>query len=304
MKKPETDIWQSRPVPESPEPHPESRSEQLTKGGVRVTAATVRGKKHKHEGTNCDDWYAVRVTDRFTAAAVCDGAGSKPFSRIGAKAAAEAALGIDFGEILTEERLTALETATDSPEFIGAVGIIAEAVRNTAVKAFEAVNAAAAERAEREPEVFSADINDYSATFLFVLCIPLKNETLTAAISVGDGNIAAFESNCIRILGVPAHGDYSGETEFLQSEGVLSEQSLRARTRIIRSRTDTVILATDGVADDFFPNETEFVKLRDMVKSRVDAGGDKALLEWLDTYYVRGSFDDRTLIMLQNTEQI
>ncbi len=51
-----------------------------------MLAARIRGKKHKHEGTNCDDWFEVRLAGRWTVIAVADGAGSRKFSRLGARA--------------------------------------------------------------------------------------------------------------------------------------------------------------------------------------------------------------------------
>ena len=76
----------STPIPENePEPYEECITESATLGAFHVTAARVRGKKHRHEGTNCDDWFETRNIDSFVVSAVSDGAGSKKFSRIGAK---------------------------------------------------------------------------------------------------------------------------------------------------------------------------------------------------------------------------
>jgi serine/threonine protein phosphatase PrpC len=317
-------MWRDNPVPEVPEPHPAKQSDFAENGHFTLHAASVRGKKHKHEGTNRDDWYAFRLAERYAAVAVCDGAGSKQFSRIGAKAAAEAAvaaIAIDFDEVLTDECLSALSSNTEASNteasnteasnteasnteagnneselFLNAVSEIAKSLRKTVQTAFEAVSAAAVSRHEENPEVFSEDTSDYSTTFLFALMIPLEGTVLVAAVSVGDGNIAAFTKNGTRILGVAAHGDYSGETEFLQSDGICEEASLKLRTRIICENTEMVILATDGVADDYFPNETEFERLKSDIKPFLAEKSPEKLQDFLDSYYVRGSFDDRTLV--------
>ena len=47
-------------------------------------------KKHKHEGTHCDDWFDFATAGKWTILAVADGGGSYRFSRVGAQAAAEA----------------------------------------------------------------------------------------------------------------------------------------------------------------------------------------------------------------------
>jgi serine/threonine protein phosphatase PrpC len=302
-------MWRENPVPEAPEPHPAKQSDFAENEHFTLHAASVRGKKHKHEGTNRDDWYAFRLTERYAAVAVCDGAGSKQFSRIGAKAAAEAAveaIATDFDEVLTDECLSALSSNTEADNkeselFLNAVSEIAKSLRKSVQTAFDAVSAAAVSRHEESPEVFSEDTSDYSTTFLFALMIPLEGTplgrtALVAAVSIGDGNIAAFTKNGTRILGVAAHGDYSGETEFLQSDGICDEMSLKLRTRIIREDTEMVILATDGVADDYFPNETEFERLRSDIEPFLAEKSPEKLRDFLDSYYVRGSFDDRTLV--------
>ena len=72
-------MWQYHPVPPAePDPHPESDAlERLTPEECRLLAARVRGKKHKHEGTNCDDWYVVATAGPWTIIAVSDGAESR-----------------------------------------------------------------------------------------------------------------------------------------------------------------------------------------------------------------------------------
>ena len=51
-------LWKYNPVPDSPEPFPETVCNSEKSGVFEVAAASVRGKKHKHEGTNCDDNFA------------------------------------------------------------------------------------------------------------------------------------------------------------------------------------------------------------------------------------------------------
>jgi serine/threonine protein phosphatase PrpC len=287
--------WQDNPVPPSPEPHPERQSDRIRSGCFELNAGSVRGRKHKHDGSNRDDWYAFSVGERFAAICVCDGAGSKQFSRIGAKTAAETAVKAFTDSIIDDDITKKLTAESESETFTEAVGVIAAKLREAALSAAQAVENTAEEHFSADPESFSEDVSDYSSTFLLALIIPLHDDVIfTACLSVGDGNIAAFTADGgIRILGVEAHGDYSGETEFLQSEGVLSENSLKARTRMIREPIRRVVLATDGVADDYFPNETAFSKLDSDINEHFET-----LTDWLDEYYIRGSFDDRTLAVL------
>ena len=79
-------MWKYLPVPENqPEPFPEYKTINLTLPEFNIIGSRVRGKKHKHEGTNCDDWFEVANYGKIACIAVSDGAGSKKFSRIGAK---------------------------------------------------------------------------------------------------------------------------------------------------------------------------------------------------------------------------
>ena len=87
-------LWKYLPIPtDEPEPAPEYLQCDTTLPGGRVIAARVRGKKHKHEGTNCDDWFEIANVDDVTFIAVSDGAGSKKFSRIGARESCKASVG-------------------------------------------------------------------------------------------------------------------------------------------------------------------------------------------------------------------
>ena len=91
-------VWQYHPVPPAePDPHPESDAlERLTPEECRLLAARVRGKKHKHEGTNCDDWYVVATAGPWTIIAVSDGAESRKLSRVGARASCQEAVRLLF----------------------------------------------------------------------------------------------------------------------------------------------------------------------------------------------------------------
>src|SRR4051794_10276990 len=72
--------WNDMPVPDGPDRHDESSSRSLRlPREFSLVGARVRGKKHKHEGTNCDDWFEFAVSGAWTIIAVSDGAGSRPF---------------------------------------------------------------------------------------------------------------------------------------------------------------------------------------------------------------------------------
>ena len=119
-------LWQYNPVPESePEPFPEYLTRFYKNDTVEIIGARVRGKKHKHEGTNCDDWFEFEVGTNATYIAVSDGAGSKKYSRIGAKCACKAAVGYlksTIEELFSnnETILSDISLSMDDPQCFGA----------------------------------------------------------------------------------------------------------------------------------------------------------------------------------------
>lgn len=270
-------MWKYNPVPESPEPYPESINGFAASEGFSVTAASVRGKKHKHDGSNRDDSFAFEIINGMAVAAVSDGAGSKAFSRIGAKAACEAV--IKYSKI----RLGAIKR--DFPNFhkdlggdIGSANFgkvcsqIAEMLRGSCAEAFAAVEAASEKRSEA-PEFEAAldrkpELKDFSCTLLAAVFIPVETangkEYLTASIQVGDGMIAAVDENAdsaLIILGDADSGSFAGETEFITSEQFRNPESLMSRTKVRRGKLTSFLMMTDGVADDYYPNNPQLLRL-------------------------------------------
>src|SRR5262249_16045660 len=86
--------WRWLPLPQDePDPHAKHESRMtMTSHGWPLVAARVRGKKHQHEGTHSRGWVEVGHVGRWGVSAVSDGAGSRKFSRVGAKAVCQAAV--------------------------------------------------------------------------------------------------------------------------------------------------------------------------------------------------------------------
>ena len=86
-------IWKYIAVQEELDKHDEDYcyGENL-KEDLKIIGARVRGKKHKHDGTNCDDWFEFATSGEWNIIAVSDGAGSKKFSRVGARISCETAV--------------------------------------------------------------------------------------------------------------------------------------------------------------------------------------------------------------------
>ena len=282
---PLTALWQYCPVPPEaaiPDPHTES-ARCLISGanGLRLIAARARGKKHKHEGTNCDDWFEIATCGVWNLIAVADGAGSKRFSRVGAKAACEMALtslGTALGKIqLAPRRWT--DTATvfardEQNEFVQAdLRQIGTIVQQAVAKAFQAVQQAAAVRcgSERHQKVLGLDrdieVNDLATTLLLVAQTTVKDEAdqsydLAMSVAIGDGVIGALSwEGRVHLMMEADQGQFSGETEFLSARAV---EPVRLNHRLglfIGPPRRAFLVMTDGVADDYFPNNPGLARL-------------------------------------------
>lgn len=384
-------MWRYNPVPENqPETFPEYKSLFMKLPECEITASRVRGKKHKHEGSNCDDWFEVSNYGKIACAAVADGAGSKKFSRVGAKISCMSAVSYmrkSLEKLFTENPDISEKFSlpvTDS-SFLEICGLLASIVQNSVISAAEAVETAFKSRScipeysqflERE-----LSLNDFSSTLLTAMIIPIdKNskECIIITCQIGDGAVALInaDDNSVKLMGVPDSGDFSGETDFLTSPKMKNIETLQNRTKISKSPVSAVLMMTDGVADDYFPNETQMLRLyfdliingiipccfpefsesdsnKDIIKKIPEPIGypcvndksktvflrytnricsalnislndlsqnkhilsaarsdeisetpEKILTKWLDNYVERGSFDDRTLVIVRLPEDL
>lgn len=403
---PVTPRWNYVPIPRDKDPAPHDDSYHLplvTPGGLKLLGARVRGKKHKHEGTNCDDWFEFLTVGPWTLIAVADGAGSHKFSRVGAKVACRAAVG-SLQDRLQDHVLrprTPWSAETFRRDEAGQafaepdLEIVQETLHRAMHAAYEAVAAATAERAAqlRYTELMGRNLilSDLSCTLLLAVhatvLVKEGNWDFVMACQIGDGMSAAiYRNGTVGLLGEADSGEFSGQTKFLTMKSELSRPNLCHKTFPFLSPMRALMVMTDGVADDYFPNDPGMLRLYgDLVLNRIielrgpgpggiaaalretllptpedleraefeslmetptaegplratvrsvaafaerlgktipevirspallAAGACKAvrgaetppearLRDWLDVYQVRGSFDDRTLVVLHREE--
>ena len=158
--------------------------------------------------------------------------------------------------------------------FTEACSRLAAVMQNSVVMANEAVQKAFDER--RENEEFAKalkrtpEYKDFSATLLAAAVIPVQvsggKEHLIISVQIGDGMIASINrgsdfSGALRLLGDADAGAFAGETDFLTSQQNRLTESLMKRTKIQRRKITSVMLMTDGVADDYYPNNPQLLRL-------------------------------------------
>jgi hypothetical protein len=279
-------LWRYSTVESDLDEHDESYSRQLNIGReMSLLGARVRGRKHKHEGANCDDWFEFDSTGRWSLIAVSDGAGSATFSRVGAKAACRAAIahlrerlgshdvpmfnGLTGGTWV-ESAQDALRRGDDLQFTDSSVEAVQVAIHGAMHAALGALQEETERRANDERYVTTLGrplvVNDLSCTLLLVVhaTIHIDDQAHSFVLScqVGDGISAAIHArDGLKVLGIADAGGFSGETDFVTSIGKLNTEHLRRKTYLFFGRLRALMVMTDGVADDYFPLDPELRRL-------------------------------------------
>jgi Protein phosphatase 2C len=292
-KPPPPPAWKVLEPSESsdPVPHTERKLEPGAPGWSLI-GASVRGKQHAHQALWRDDAFAWGTAGAWTFAAVCDGAGSAKLSRIGARVASAAAvksLMAGLTDVRPEEKIRLEECLVD------AARAARTEIRNESLRR-------------------NCDEREFHATMLLAAVAEMPLACSLGVLQVGDGAIGVlFGGQCV-VLGESDSGAYSGETRFLTTFEIDEEWEKRVTLQTLPN-VQAVALMTDGVADDFFPESERLIELfeaesiaglkaadggpvRGLFRGPLkDPRGGESLAEWLG-YEKRGSFDDRTLVVM------
>jgi len=273
---PQLGIWAWKPLPtsaEEPDPHKEfdSSSGSLA-SNLNFIAARARGKKHKHEGTHCDDWYEVDTIGDWSLISVSDGAGSKRASRVGARSCTIASNSY-LKKSLEKARLPeaksrkewdeALKTKGPSGEYINPeLRVIQAAIVGSVRAAFDAVVKEFEDRKAsglwdkalgRIPE-----LKDFRSTLLVSVLATVDFEgerrVLCLSAQVGDGLTVMYYSRPDlppQPLAAKDSGEYSSETEFLVD--FKKWDGLNTKVGAALAPFRTLISMTDGIDDIYDP---------------------------------------------------
>lgn len=281
-------VWQKREPDDPSDPVPHEVQEAAALPDLwQFAAASKRGKLHAHRGLWREDAFAWGQSGLSTFCVVSDGAGSAPLSRIGShllcatiKGHLEAALESWLPTADTEADLI----ANDFPVLR----------RHLVAAAKAALQDLHAEAARRE-----RPLHDFAATLLILARCPWHTSNLYAALQVGDGAVALYSHDkTVLLLGVADHGEHSSETRFLTTYGVEADLPNRV-SFCLRDDIAACTLLSDGVSDDFFPEDKRLGDLFDSLLPTLSAtsAAGESVLQWLG-YEKKGSSDDRTLLIL------
>jgi hypothetical protein len=274
-------LWCWHPLPTGEDNHPEFACQsQVLPNGFKIVAARVRGKKHKHDGSHCDDWFEITASGQWGIIAVADGAGSKLFSRVGAKVACQAAVQ-HLAEKLRTHTLQAREQWSvetfarnewyqfKAPDIELAQTWLHEAMQ----AAYQAIEIALHARDQLKyyyKALGNRDLilSDLATTLLLALhtTVDVGNErySFVLACQIGDGMSAAIYKNRpeVNLLGEVEKSGFGGETLFLTSTSQkLLKESLAIKTFPFFSPMRALMVMSDGVFDDFFPPQKGMLRL-------------------------------------------
>lgn len=179
-----------------------------------------QGQSHRRAGIPCQDYGRLLMPDGETLiAAIADGAGSAPHSRLGARVAVEAAL----SEAKRRLELERFRDAGDLSKLLGEV--------------FPAVRTALADAANDN----SLALGDLACTLTVIALTPGS----VAAAQIGDGFVVARSGRgSYEMLIAPDRGEHANETSFVTDP----DAEARLRLAVWEKEVQFLSAATDGLA--------------------------------------------------------
>lgn len=274
-------------------PHEESIGTHAVHNGWDVLLASRRGRLHAHRGEHREDAGTVLLCEHGWCAAVADGAGSAPYSRLGAAIAVHA---------VTHALRELLQASPRAADVLPATALHAGLL--TAASNVQQAMQAFADRTGCAPRALRTTL----------LVAALHHDDI-GLLQVGDGGIIWLHDD--GRTSQPMQGDageFSGEVaHFLPDAGALArlQQSVLVQPA---AGCAAVLLASDGVEDPWYPLPRHAATLYQQLQHGVScehptaAGVSpartmkvlntpdpvRALIEWL-SFEKRGENDDRTL---------
>ena len=239
-----------------------------------IIATSLRGALHKAKGLACQDYYCHKYRKNKFVAVVADGAGSAPYSKIGAKIICETLCDILINSSLKDIRKNVINAINQARQKL----IIHP----------------------RNKSKTSADLINFSATMVGVFCHHKKG----VFFHIGDGAGIAYHHNKYDelIISEPENGAFSCETFFYTMDDWQSCLRFTAFENV-----DHIMLMTDGVtgfvfADDFYHVQRNFfIPVAEYLENEtVISTAHSALINTLnDTRANRLNADDKTLLWVK-----
>ena len=284
-----------------------------------IISAGIRGNSHKHDGKFYEDYSAFDISSDWKILVVSDGMGSASHSRIASYVIVDEVKkyllknlkihkDIPF-ENLFQQNISNSMSKEDITTILKT--IILDSVQSARNELYKKAN-------DLIRQGYCKDLKDFQATLLICLHRSFKNNDLTVSFQIGDGAIAIVRDDAdskIELLSNPDHGAFAGQTVAIFSPNIdlLMRDSKRFKIRI--SKISAIALMTDGISDDFFPEDQRIEELfiKDEIADMYTTQGQyqnglvkdvmyeqdplNKLQQWIK-YEKKQSHDDRTIVFL------
>lgn len=296
--------------PETGQPFVKGHTDQclISTEKFDLIAASRRGRSHEHAGTfRDDDFSLLYIPDTgWSVITVADGAGSAIYSREGSRIAVDI-VEKQFSGYLYADTIASLEKDLSQWQ----IGQQDEVTKQIAKKLNEQffnvyydIYKSIIEEIELQAKVSNVPAKAFSTTLLVAVIRQYQNRTFISTFSVGDGAIAVYSRDLVRLMNVADGGEYAGQTQFLD-RSIASDFGNRIKIGHFND-IEAVLAMTDGISDPIFETEvglgqhplwTKMYQEIEPLFHQPDA--DIALLEWMH-FFKPGHHDDRTMAVLWN----
>lgn len=296
--------------PEAGQPFVKGHTDQrlISTEKFDLIAASRRGRSHEHAGTFRDDDFSLFYipNTEWSVITVADGAGSATYSREGSRIAVDI-VEKQFSGYLNVDTIASLEEDLSQWQ----IGQQDEVTKQIAKKLNEQffnvyydIYKSIIEEIELQAKASNVPAKAFSTTLLVAVVRQYQNRTFISTFSVGDGAIAVYSRDSVRLMNVADGGEYAGQTQFLD-RSIASDFGNRIKIGHFND-IDAVLVMTDGISDPIFETEvglgqhplwTKMYQEIEPLFHQPDA--DVALLEWM-YFFKPGHHDDRTMAVLWN----
>jgi Protein phosphatase 2C len=305
-------LWQVN-EPDINEPYQKAHSDHqlIQTEHFNLAACSQRGRSHEHAGTfRDDDFLIARVAETdWSVLIVADGAGSASYSRQGSLLAVQSAaktltVYLEQHHPHLDSLLLQWQVGSDDEMTKSVAQQIYKDFHDTFYKTAQV----AIETIEQEADLKQVAAKAYATTLLVAVVKQCEQKTFISTFWIGDGAIAVYAKDKVRLMGKPDGGEFAGQTRFLDRSFA---QQFASRVNIgYYDDCEAVILMTDGISDPRFEtdaglaNHEKWQALWQEIEPQLQQlHPDQALLEW-SKFFSAGHHDDRTLAILWSTPVI
>ncbi|RYY79551.1 MAG: protein phosphatase 2C domain-containing protein [Moraxellaceae bacterium] len=302
-------LWQvNEPATNLPYPKAHTEHQLLSTSQFKLAAASRRGRSHEHAGSFRDDDFFIATIDNtaWSVMIVADGAGSAPYSREGSRIAAQTTgqLLLDYianhhqqlDEHLRQWQIGSQDEPTKQAS---------QTLNNCFYELFYKAAQQSIQQIDQLAQAQEVSSKAFATTLLVAVVKQQTNKTFVSTFWVGDGAIAAYCPNKLRLMGTPDGGEFAGQTRFLD-KAIGATFNERVNIGYFEN-LEAVILMTDGISDPKFEtdaglqNQQKWDALwQELQPSLQDENPDLNLLDWMH-FFSAGHHDDRTLAILWPT---